>query len=105
MVRSNTNSSSNSGTLTQKELEAPVKGYQLQTVKDELVEIKGVLTEVKNNTSGVVSHAEMKVYVDDRIKEKLIPLNTFKNNINRLNWTILSLVIADIGYRILQGAQ
>lgn len=88
-------------TLTQKELESPVKGYQLQSVKDEMVVIKGILERIENQTKGVVSFESMTLYVDKRIDEKTKDLVDHKKNTTKLGWVLLTLIIGDIVTRIL----
>lgn len=90
----------NSGTLTQKELEAPVKGYQLQSVKDELKDIKKLLEDIMVQTKGVVSFEVMEKYVDKRIDEKVEHLVEHKNTTKRLGWAVLLLIIGDIVTRL-----
>lgn len=89
-----------SSTPTQEELEAPVKGYQLESVKQELVGIKTILQKIENQTAGVVSHDVMEKYVDKRIDEKVKHLVDHKNSSIKLGWTILILIISDIATRI-----
>lgn len=91
-------------TLTQKELEAPVKGYQLQSVKDELTGIKTLLNEIKDQTKGVITFEVMEKYVDKRIEEKTEHLVTHKKNTSRLGWAILLLIIGDIMARVLSAS-
>lgn len=87
-------------TLTQKELESTVKGYQLQAVNKELINVKELLKEIKDNTKGVVSVDVMQAYVDKRIDEKIKHLNEHKKSITKLGWALLLLVIGDIATRI-----
>lgn len=88
-------------TPTQKELEAPVKGYQLKAVQEELAGIKAILTEIKESTRGVVSFETMQKYVDTRIDEKIKHLNDHKATVTKLGWALLLLVIGDIATRLL----
>jgi hypothetical protein len=89
-----------SSTLTQKELESPVKGYQLQSVKDEIVGIKAILERIEIQTKGVVSFEMMEKYVDKRIDEKISDLVQHKKNTMKLGWAVMLLVIGDILTRI-----
>lgn len=90
----------NDGTLTQKELEAPVRGYQLQSVKDELKGIKELLEKIELQTNGVVSFEVMEKYVEKRIDEKISGLVEHKEKTTKLAWAILLLIIGDIASRI-----
>jgi calcineurin-like phosphoesterase len=89
-----------SSTLSQKELESPVKGYQLQSVKDEIVGIKAILERIEIQTKGVVSFEIMEKYVDKRIDEKTAHLVQHKANTTKLGWALLLLVIGDIVTRV-----
>lgn len=80
-------------TPSQQELEAPVKGYQLEAVRQELRGMKGILEKIENNTKGVVTQSVMEVYVEKRINEKIKPLIDHKNSSIWLNRTLLTLVI------------
>ncbi len=91
-------------TPTQEELEAPVKGYQLEAVRStltgKLTGIEELLKSVLEQTKGVVSFTVMQDYVEKRIDEKIEPLNVHKKNTTRLGWAVLLLVIGDIVSRI-----
>lgn len=88
-------------TPTQEELEAPVKGYQLEAVRQELRTMAEILTKIEKNTQGVVTRNEMEKYVEVRITERIAHLVSHKKNIVKLGWVLMSLVIADIVTRVL----
>lgn len=87
-------------TKEQEDLEQPVKGYQLKEVKDELVSIHKVLEKIETQTSGIVTRKEMEDYVQKEIATALAPLITHRNNVIKVGWLLLSLVITDIATRL-----
>lgn len=87
-------------TPTQEEMEAPVKGYQLDAVNSKLKSIEKTLENIEKNTKGVVTQPAMESYVDRRIEEKTEDLRSFKTFTVKIAWTILSLIIVDIATRI-----
>lgn len=87
-------------TKEQEDLEQPVKGYQLQGVKDELVSIHKVLEKIETQTSGIVTRKEMEDYVAKEISDAVAPLITHRSNVIKLGWLLLTLVITDIATRL-----
>lgn len=87
-------------TPTQEELEAPVKGYQLEAVKSELKSMNETLKNIDKNVKGVVTQKIMEEYVEKRIDEKTKSLHDFKSSTIKIAWLILSLIIVDIATRI-----
>lgn len=87
-------------TEEQKNLEKPVKGWQLMEVKKELETMNKTLSDILGQTKGVVSFEVMEKYVDKRIDEKVKHLVDHKNASTKLGWTLLALIIGDIASRI-----
>lgn len=87
-------------TEEQRNLEKPVKGWQLLRVQEELQTMNTTLTHILAQTKGVVSFEVMEKYVDKRIDEKVKHLVEHKNASTKLGWTLLVLIIGDIASRI-----
>lgn len=92
---------------SRKELEEPVKGYELQAVttqlsllNKELSKISTAVENISNQTKGVVIYDQMIQYVDKRVIELTKPLFEFKKNSNKLGWLVIGLLITDIAARI-----
>lgn len=92
-----------------KELEEPVKGYELQAVTRELSlltteigKMSKSIENISNQTKGVVIYDQMTQYVDKRIIELTKPLFEFKKNGNKLGWLVVGLLLTDIAARILK---
>lgn len=84
----------------QDESEQPAKVYQLDAVENKVDTAIGKLDAILKQTSGVVTRKQMEDYVQKEINDAVAPLVAHKNNVLKLGWTMLTLVIADIATRL-----
>lgn len=87
-------------TKEQEDLEQPVKGYQLKTVTDEMKLMNATLTRIETQTSGIVTRKEMEDYVQKEIADALAPLVAHRNNVVKVGWLLLTLIITDLATRL-----
>lgn len=86
-------------TKEQIDLEQPVKGYQLKAVTDEMKIMNQMLSDIKTQTSGIVTRKEMEDYVEKEIANALAPFVAHRNNVVKVGWLLLTLIITDLATR------
>lgn len=90
---------------TQAELEQPAKVYQLEAVAKDVIDIKAILGVIKDQTSGLVSNAQLEIsekkqegYTDKAVKEAIskvhLEYRPFKNG---AYWFASIIILAVVG--------
>lgn len=87
-------------TKEQEDLEKPVKGYQLKAVTDEMKVMNETLKNIETQTSGIVTRKDMEDFVQKEIADAIAPLIAHRNNVVKVGWLILTLVITDLATRL-----
>lgn len=88
-------------TKEQEEAEQPVKGYQLNEVKEQMKLMNETLKRIETQTSGIVTRKEMEDFVEKQIAEAIAPLIAHRNNVVKVGWLLLTLIITDLVTRLL----
>lgn len=89
--------------MSKKELEEPVKGYQLLALYEKLNTIDEALKRVLTNTEGVVTQAQLEVakkeqreYTDDEIEKIHLEYRPLKNGLTWFTKTLIGAVIGQV---------
>jgi hypothetical protein len=88
------------GKKTQKEYEQPAKVYQLDALEAKVDVVIGKLDEIKNNTSGMVSQAQLdstKDSLDRKIEEEVEKIHLeYRPMKKNISWFIKAMVLEGI---------